>query len=1426
MTRNKAYLVEYQDFNGGPVAFEGKFKEKSNEGFLVGYSLNSKAFRVYNLETKRVKENLHINFLENKPNVTGKGPTWLFDLDYLTDSINYQPVTAENKANKTAGPKEANNIAGTQDNIDTGNSKIEAEHVQEYFVLTLWSSYTSTVKSSKAKNRDQKLNGDTGSKTNKDPVDQDDQAFLEELERLKRKAKEADDAAETLRKMFAQGTEDLLLQAGVARASSTNYVNTASTPVNTASTSVNTASPLRNVSAAGPSYPDLLTYANQDDYQIPSLEDIYEVPNDRIFTSASYDAEGAVADFINLESTVNIEPKKISQALEDKSWVDAIQEELLQLTQQVWILVNLRFRKKVIGTKWVYRNKNDERGVIVRNKARLVAQGHRQEERIDYDEVFAPVARIKAIRIFLAFASYMGFIVYQMDVKSAFLYGKINKEVYVSQPSGFIDPKFPKKVSKTASTPIETKKPLVKDAEVADVDVHLYRSMIGSLMYLIASRPDIMYLKGQPKLGIWYPRESAFDLNAYLDSDYAGSNLDRKSTTGVMVSLKIRSLGKEHVSKQGEKAKTGLNIKEGNLNKFDDLVGEGDDYAVNEGRSTDKIKVLIIEAEGVSAAGETLSTTTLAVSTASVQPTDADLEEEEQLIVFLIIIPDEEREVNYAVLDKSKELASLKQTALGKDFLNSLMVDSLPKTIWLSMHHVIAMKHWLFQSKQLLTDQLGNLNEKEEAKQTRSEKELRHFMMSHDLPKLVKEKPKPTSPQAQSPCDHCSRDFSYSTQFMKIFKEFGKTKEPQLDATTGMETEEEKWEFMLAIATEISEVEQILQQKTFHRTNEPFSVDVVESGRAMLCSSTSSHLRLEASFKAGVTPPKLELIVRFNLCFGTGGESAFLYGTIDKEVYISQPPGFVDLKFPNKVYKVVKALYGLHQAPRAFQAYLQKHLKEELTLAELGSHLRIEKSLSVQDSDKPKGNNVVGPSVVNMDDDVAWWVDSRAIVHVCKDRSWFKTYESLNDGSILHMGNESTALVHGRGCVDLRFSSGKIVSLFDVLHVPKIRKNLVLSSILNNYGYKQPLCQSLNCDSILWHARLGHVHFKMMQDMSKGGLIPAFDIDTEKWNKKYFVTFIDDASRFCYVYLLHTKDEALDKFKAEHSKAFWFFVIEPNESVLINSINESKDAIFDENRFLSVHKPSQMSLKDGTEDIGGSVVANLLFANGSSKKLKVDETIVKFKMGMKTAFLNGELEEKVYMNQSWGFIMPGNENKGFLSSRFSMKDMRKDDVIFGIRIKHESNRIAISQSHNIEKVLKKFNYFNCTPVSTPIDTSEKLMTNNGHTVSQLEYSMMTGCLMYVMTCIRPDIAFTVGKLSRLSYTNYPSVLEGYTDASWISDTEYNSSTSGWVFLLGGAAGKEVEWLKNLLLKILLWSKPIAPISIRCDSDATLGNAYS
>ncbi|GJR09514.1 putative ribonuclease H-like domain-containing protein [Tanacetum coccineum] len=159
-----------------------------------------------------------------------------------------------------------------------------------------------------------------------------------------------------------------------------------------------------------------------------------------------------------------LEPTSIAKALEDPDWVDAMQEEMQQfINQQVWKLVPLPAGKHAIGTKWILKNKRDARGIVVRNKARLVAQGHRQEEGIDYDEVFAPVARIEAIRLFLAFASYMGFLVYQLDVKSAFLYGEIEEEVYVTQPKGFEDPYFPKHVYRVVKAPVKLNDAMRRD---------------------------------------------------------------------------------------------------------------------------------------------------------------------------------------------------------------------------------------------------------------------------------------------------------------------------------------------------------------------------------------------------------------------------------------------------------------------------------------------------------------------------------------------------------------------------------------------------------------------------------------------------------------------------------------------------------------------------------------------------------------------------------------------------------------------------------------------------------------------------------------------------------------------------------------------------------------------------------------------------
>nr|GEZ71517.1 hypothetical protein [Tanacetum cinerariifolium] len=382
----------------------GKFDGMADEGFLVGYSVSSKAFRVFNSRTRIVQETLHINFLENKLSVAGSGPTWLFDIDTLTKTMNYQPVTAGNQSNPSAG---------VQEQFDA--EKAGEDNVEQYVLFPVWSS---------------------GSKN---PQNTDDDAAFgsKELEFEGRKpesevyvspSSSAEKKHDDKTKREAKGKIPVVRKISI---NSTNIFSAAG-PLNTA------------VSPTHGKYSYVNTSQYLDDPNMPELEDI----------TYSDDEEdvSAEADFTNLETTITVsfipttrvhkdhpvtqiigdlssvtqirkEPKRVHQALKDPSWIEAMHNELLQFKmQKVWILVDLPNGKRAIG--------------------------HTQEEGIDYEEVFAPVAMIEAIRLFLAYASFMGFMVYQMDVKSAFLYGTIKEEVHVCQPPGFENPDYPDKVYK------------------------------------------------------------------------------------------------------------------------------------------------------------------------------------------------------------------------------------------------------------------------------------------------------------------------------------------------------------------------------------------------------------------------------------------------------------------------------------------------------------------------------------------------------------------------------------------------------------------------------------------------------------------------------------------------------------------------------------------------------------------------------------------------------------------------------------------------------------------------------------------------------------------------------------------------------------------------------------------------------------------
>nr|GEX36614.1 retrovirus-related Pol polyprotein from transposon TNT 1-94 [Tanacetum cinerariifolium] len=245
-----------------------------------------------------------------------------------------------------------------------------------------------------------------------------------------------------------------------------------------------------------------------------------------------------------------MEPRNVKEAMTDPAWIDSIQEELLQFkTLDVWVLVRAPDNIKLPTLRWLFKNKHDEENTVIQNKTRLVVRGYHQEEEIDFEESFAPVARIEAIRIFLAYDAHKLFIVFQMNVKTAFLHGSLKEDVYVCQPEGFIDADHPSHV-------YNLKKALygLKQAQMAWYDElskfllqnHFNKGTIDTALYIRRFDDDILvaqptekrlkevkrifcYLWGTVNMGLWYTKDSGFKLTGFSDADYAGCRDSFKS---------------------------------------------------------------------------------------------------------------------------------------------------------------------------------------------------------------------------------------------------------------------------------------------------------------------------------------------------------------------------------------------------------------------------------------------------------------------------------------------------------------------------------------------------------------------------------------------------------------------------------------------------------------------------------------------------------------------------------------------------------------------------------------------------------------------------------------------------------------------------------------------------------------------------------
>nr|GEY28691.1 hypothetical protein [Tanacetum cinerariifolium] len=518
-----------------------KFDGNDDEGFLIGYSISSKVFRVSNSRTRIVQETLHINFLENKPNVAGSGPIWLFDIDTLTQSMNYQPVVAGNQPNSSAG---------IQETLNACTVGKEATFVQQYVLVLLWCSGY------------------------KDPQNTDNATF--EVKEPESTVHVSPSSVRDLSGDFKEFSDNI-----------TNRINAASTPVTTVRP--NSTNSTNTFSAVGPSNTVVnITYLdNEEDVgaeadfsnletnitvsPIPTsrvhkdhpvtqiIGDLSSAPQTRSKTRMVKEQGGLTqindedfhtcmfACFLSQE-----EPNRVHQALKYLSLIEAMQEELLQFKmQKVWVLVDLPKGKRAIGSKCIFRNKKDERGIVIRNKVDFL-----HKTLINLDKVYKVVKELYGLHQaprawYETLANYL--------LENGFQRGKIDQTLFIKKQKGnillvqvYVDDiifrstnkdlckdfeklmkdkfqmsslgeltfflglqvkkkqdgifisqdkyvaeilrKFSLTDRKLASIPIDTEKPLLKNPNGEDVDVHTYRLIISSLMYLTSLRPDIMFV--------------------------------------------------------------------------------------------------------------------------------------------------------------------------------------------------------------------------------------------------------------------------------------------------------------------------------------------------------------------------------------------------------------------------------------------------------------------------------------------------------------------------------------------------------------------------------------------------------------------------------------------------------------------------------------------------------------------------------------------------------------------------------------------------------------------------------------------------------------------------------------------------------------------------------------------------------------------
>ncbi|CAJ2634277.1 unnamed protein product [Trifolium pratense] len=1335
--------------------------------------------------------------------------------------------------------------------------------------------------------------------------------------------------------------------------------------------------------------------------------------------------------------TLNEDPANLQEALSSMDadlWQEAINDEMDSLeSNKTWHLVDLPPGCKPIGCKWILKKKLKPDGTVEKYKARLVAKGFRQRENIDFFDTFSPVTRITSIRVLISIAAIYNLIVHQMDVKTAFLNGDLEEEIYMEQPEGFVIHGQETKVCKLDKSLYGLKQApkqwhekfdnlmILNGFRLNESDKCIYYKSDDNICTIICLYVDDMLIFGSNLSAI-------NDVKSLFSNNFDMKDLGEAS---VILGIKITrsekgiSLDQSHYVEKILKKYGYFNCKPG-CTPYDPSVklfkNTGDSV-----RQTEYASIIGSLRYATDCTRPDIAYVVGLLCRFTSRPSDEHWHAIERVMRYLKrtmnlglhyqrfpavlegysdadwnTLSDDSKATSgfiFSIAGGAVSWKSKKQTILAQSTMESEMIalaTASEEASWLrcllseiplwekpmpavlihcdSTAAIAKIENRFYNGKRR---QIRRKHSTVRELITTGAVRVDHTVNTNgDAVSAEKDKGKATAEQLKEKALQLEIDRQLWIDNDYVCKNYiiNGLEDDLYDYYRTYNTASDVWEALSKkYDTEEAGVKKyavsryLKYQMVDERSVEVQSHELQKIAHEIITEGMPLHEQFQISVIIDKLPPSWKdfknqlrhktkefsiegLITRLRIEEESRKQDMkeeekilVVSNTNKKKFGAALKPTGKPLKNQNqsRVQNRVKNgnpvrghIAKQHQQqppPRndavepfyCFNCWKTGHISKKCRNPKRPKPANLA-HINVNVADEPYAAMITEINMVGGTD--GWWIDTGATRHVCYDRAMFKTYTNAENKKV-QMGNAHTSDVAGVGDVVLKFTSGKTLILKEVLHdnIPESSHLPVIPNDDSNDEVENELRRSkrvrvakdygpdyatftLNEDPANLQEALSSMDADLWQEAIND------EMDSLESNKTWHLVDLPPGCKpIGCKWILKKKlkpDGTVEKYKARLvAKGFrqrenidFFDTFSPVTRITSIRVLISIAAIYN----LIVH---QMDVKtaflngDLEEEIYMEQPEEFVIHGQETKVCKLDKSLYGLKQAPKQwhekfdnlMILNGfrlnESDKCIYYKSDdnictiiclyvddmliFGSNLSAiNDVKSLFSNNFDMKDLGEASVILGIKITRSEKGISLDQSHYVEKILKKYGYFNCKPGCTPYDPSVKLFKNTGDSVRQTEYASIIGSLRYATDCTRPDIAYVVGLLCRftsrpsdehwhaiervmrylkrtmnlgLHYQRFPAVLEGYSDADWNTLSDDSKATSGFIFSIASGAvswkskkqtilaqstmesemialataSEEASWLRCLLSEIPLWEKPMPAVLIHCDSTAAI-----